>query len=108
MRLQNIYDSIPDAIDRVVEKVIAKYEWVGVENPYRDSPEVKAAISGLDLLRHQAGLSVLSGGLGLLGYRGSIAAQQSAAVGNNCNCCRPCNSCGNGLFGTTLYAGGWL
>lgn len=35
MRLQNIYDSIPDAIDRVVEKVLAKYEWVDVANPYR-------------------------------------------------------------------------
>ena len=35
MRLQNIYDSIPNAIDRVVEEVVAKYEWVDVENKYK-------------------------------------------------------------------------
>lgn len=110
MRLQNIYDSIPNAIDRVVEEVLAKYEWVDVENEYKDSPAQR--LSGADALRSRSGLSALSGGLGLFGYRESIAAQQSAAFGNNifnnCHCCEPCRSCGNGWLGSTLGAGGWL
>ena len=34
-KLNNIYESIPDCIDRAVDKVLAKYEWDNAPNPYR-------------------------------------------------------------------------
>ena len=82
MSIQYIYDLIPLSIDRVVEEVLSEYEWADVENKYIDTPIQKP--SGMDVLRslgaQQAGLA----GIGLFGFRESIAAQQGAAFGNNC------------------------